>query len=492
MDVGGSSRFTPIGTTSFGDPNSGFPAVTTSQSFENTDIAQSPTEETLDILSATLEYEFDTLGLLTATYSQFKRDIYFTFDSSPILFFFGVPIPGVTAQPQNRDIDFLEVRFASSLDSPLQFLLGVSASNEKTQFETNVVTINAQGIAQPFIPGPANDALSNPNGTTFFGRFVDNDIKQAALFGEASYRLSEDLNITFGGRYFDSEQKSIEGRLHDFGSAEADNPPFNNSSTDSRFTGKVAIAYSSRENLNFYGNISQGFRVGGLNNSDSLFVDDVPNSFDSDLLTNYEVGMKSLLDRGTLNVSLYLIDWNDIQLETVAGSAFPFTTNAGDARMQGIEVDFSYKLSHNLDLQAGGSYTHARLTSDQPEVDAGEDRGFSGDRIPNVPEIQAFTSVIYNTTLSYGELNVRGDLSYRSDSDIRFDTSSANNFTLAASTLINMTASLSTSNDLVLAFYIKNLTDEEAHFDAISSSQDPLAVIAARPRTIGININKHF
>ena len=490
IDVDGSSRFTPPGTLSFGNSDSGFPAIFPSAEFENTDVTQSRTDESLDILSATLNYTFNA-GTLTATYSNFERDIDFAFDSSPILFFFGVPIPGVTVQPQSREIDFAEVRFASSFDGSVQFLLGASMTDEESQFETQVVTIDAQGLPQPFQAGIANDRLSNPNGTTFFGRFVDNSIEQIAIFGEVSFALSDQLQLTIGGRYFDSDQESVEGTNHDFGSAAVTGPFFNKSSED-KVTGKIALAYQQSDSLNLYANISQGFRVGGLNNSQSLFVDDVPNSFESDLLTSLEVGFKAITANGNLNVALYTIDWEDIQLETVAGSAFPFTTNAGDARMNGLEIDFSTQLSEHFSLQIGGSLIDAALTTDQPEAAAGEDRGLDGDRIPNVPEVQGFASLTYATTVNLGELSVRTDISYRGSSDIRFDTNSANNFELDSSTIVNLRANLAMENNWDVAIYVKNLTDENALFDAISSTQDPLGLIAARPLTIGATLRKGF
>ncbi len=492
LAVGGSSRYTPEGTTSFGNAGSGFPAVVASREYENTDITQSPWDEDLDIFSGTFNYEFDA-GTLTATVSQLERDIDFSFDSSPILFFFGVPIAGVTRQPQSREVTFAEIRFASTLDGPVQFLVGASTKDDESEFQSQVVTIDGQGLAEPFIPKLANDALGNADGTTFFGRFVNNDLKQTAYFGEVLIDVNDQVNLTLGARYFDSEQDSVEGTIHDFGSA-ASTGPFVNSSTDDKWTGKIALSYQVSDDINLYGNIAQGFRVGGLNNSDSLFVNDVPNAYGPDELASYELGMKSVLADGNvnLNVGVFTIDWTDIQLKTVAGSTFPFITNAGEAQIDGVEVDLRASLSDNWDVQVGGSYTKAELTKDQPAVDAGEDRGLSGNRIPNVPEFQGFASLSYKAELAIGELSVRGDLNYRGSSDIRFDTSSANNFELGAYTLVNLRASLMMENDWTVSLYAKNITDENAEFDAISSTQDPLAVVSARPRTFGINVRKGF
>ena len=40
--------------------------------------------------------------------------------------------------------------------------------------------------------------------------------------------------------------------------------------------------------------------------------------------------------------------------------------------------------------------------------------------------------------------------------------------------------------------FIKNLADDRVEVDAISSDQDPLARITARPRTAGLAVNYKF
>jgi len=47
-------------------------------------------------------------------------------------------------------------------------------------------------------------------------------------------------------------------------------------------------------------------------------------------------------------------------------------------------------------------------------------------------------------------------------------------------------------NGMTVAFYIKNVTNELAVYDAVNTRQDPLAITANRPRTIGFNIYAKF
>jgi outer membrane receptor protein involved in Fe transport len=491
LETEGSSRYTPKGNMTFGDANSGFPAVPVSRDYENQDITRSPWEEELDIVSATLSYEFDA-GTLTLTASQWEREIQYSFDSSPILFFFGVPIPGITLQPQSREVDFAEVRFASSLGGRFEYLVGAAIRNEDTAFETNVVTMDANGNAEPFRPGIENDRLANPNGTTFFGRYVNNELEQTAYFGEISFDLTDQINIIAGLRYFDSEQSSVEGTIHDFGSA-APAGPFNNSADDDAITSKLAVSYQVSDSLTWYANFSQGFRVGGLNNSQSLFVDDVPVSYEHDKLDNFEFGFKSQMENGArLDGAIYLLDWTDIQVETVAGSAFPYLANAGEAQVTGIEIDAYLPFNDQWALQLGGSWNEAELTEDQPAADAGADRGLDGDRIPNVPELQFFAALSYQQQIAWGDLNARLDMQYQGDRDTLFDTQNARNVELDAYTLVNANVNLKTESGWTLSVFARNLTDEMAEFDAVNTDQDPFAIVGSRPRTIGFSVRKDF
>ncbi|MEX0298090.1 MAG: TonB-dependent receptor, partial [Kordiimonas sp.] len=136
-DSDGSSRYTPAGTMSFGDADNGFAPVPGGD-LVNTDLTQSLWKEDLYTLGMTAEYVGDA-GSLTATTNYYKRNIDFAFDSSPILFFFGVPIPGITLQPQERSIWSSELRYASSLDGPFNFVVGGFYGEEKQDFEVQVI-----------------------------------------------------------------------------------------------------------------------------------------------------------------------------------------------------------------------------------------------------------------------------------------------------------------------------------------------------------------
>ncbi|MGH8315714.1 MAG: TonB-dependent receptor, partial [Steroidobacterales bacterium] len=273
LHTGGSARYTPAGVQSFGDAGAGFPSIPGGD-LVNTDITQSPWDETVDIYGLTAEYAGD-LGTLTATTNYFDRNISFVFASSPILFFFGVPIAGITLEPQERRITATEVRYASKLPGPVNFVVGGFSQNEHSDFRVEVVKINAFGDpAGPFSRLDSDDALQNPDGNTFFGRIDNDQLKQYAGFGEVTWTISDQWSVLGGVRYFHSSLDSENETTHPFGGFGTNIPVGvqTNSATGNKTTFKANVSYKYGAEGLLYATVSQGFRVGGTHAADLPFA----------------------------------------------------------------------------------------------------------------------------------------------------------------------------------------------------------------------------
>jgi outer membrane receptor protein involved in Fe transport len=502
LHAGGSSRFTPPGQLSFADPTATVPSVPGGDLI-NTDLSRSPWDERLNVFGVTAEYTAEH-GVLTATSNYFDRNIDYAFDSSPILFFFGVPIPGITLQPQARRIVSSELRYASKLDGPINFVTGAFLQDEKNDFNVEVVKIDRFGnAAGPFSRLDSDDALQHANGNTFFGRIDNNKIKQYAAFGEVTYAITDQLSVLGGLRYFHSKQDSAQETTHPFGGFGTNIPVGvqTNSATGSKTTYKVNVSYELSDAALVYATVSEGFRVGGTNAADLPFASGIPPSFGPDSLRNYELGAKSeFFERKLrLNGAVYRIDWSDIQVQAIdTTGAFPFTTNAGTARVDGFELEASAILGQGLQLDFGGSFTDAKLTQDQPTLPNNPNLGKDGDRLPKVPRVQFNAALTYSFAVADGaEMSLRADVSHRGKTDTQFNRAASNtipngfNVPLDAYDLVNLRANLSW-NDWVASVFAKNVLDERAEVDAIASDQDPLARITTRPRTIGVSVTRTF
>ncbi len=488
-----SSRYTPKGSVSFSAP--GYPAVPGGDLI-NTDLTLSPLDDKLHIYSLTGEYAA-SFGTITATTNWYDRSFDYSFDSSPILFFFGVPIPGITLQPQYRRVWSNEIRYASNFDGPFNIVVGGFLQREKSNFEVQVVKSNAFGEPNgPFSRLNEDDALSTPDGNTFFGRIDDQVLKQEALFGEITITPLEGLTGVVGARYFHSRQRADQETTHPFGGFSA-SPigVLTNESTDSKVTYKFNLSYRIDPTILVYGQAAQGFRVGGVNAADLPFTSNIPRGYTPDTLWNYEIGAKTQFfdNRLRANVAAYAIRWKDTQVRAVdATGAFPFTTNAGRVKIDGFEAEIDASLAKGLQLTLGGSYQNARLQDSQPPIPNNPNLGFAGDKLPNVPKFQGNASLNYDFPVTGDFIGtLRGDLTYRGKTKTQFNTGSPFNVPLDNYLLVDLRASL--HNDVwSAAVFVRNLTDKRAQIDAIASDQDPLARITVRPRTVGLSVTRNF
>jgi len=498
-EVGGSSRFTPVGSASYGDPQA-VPSVTPTLDLTNTDIVRSPWDDDFNVSSITAEYSLDQ-GTLTGTFNRFERDIEYTFDATPLQYFFGNRFIGqpfgeaATQQPQSRVVDTAEVRYASDFsDGPFQFVVGAFMQKEDSDFLVHVTLVDPiTGLPAPFSADPLdNEAVG---GTTTFGRSNNSKLKQTSIFGEVVYNFTDELELTLGGRFFDTELSSVEQTIAPLGGGEA-SEQLSNEFSESGSTFKASLSYQATDDALVYFIASEGFRVGGLNAADIPFAQNsIPKGYGSDELLNLEFGFKTeWFDNAfRLNGALYSIAWDDMQVKAVDDSGgISFTTNAGKARINGLELEANWIINDAFSLDFGASFVNAELTEDQPDLGEGnnDSRGLEGDNIPNVPDVQGFASLNYQRDISDKSLDISANLSYRGDVDTLFR--GQNNVNLKSYTLLDFRAALTFTNDLTVALYVKNATDERAQFDGINSLQDPLALIVNRPRTFGINIRKEF
>jgi len=136
------------------------------------------------------------------------------------------------------------------------------------------------------------------------------------------------------------------------------------SSTTHYFTPRGILTYKPTSDLMFYGSASRGVKPGGFTQVGS--ADPNLGKYAPERLSNYEIGAKTTLfnRRLRLNVALFHMDYTNKQTATLLQvplsvnpqGALSVTTNAGGAKIDGQEIDFSAILTPDLVLS--GSYTH--------------------------------------------------------------------------------------------------------------------------------------
>jgi outer membrane receptor protein involved in Fe transport len=526
MDVGGSPRFTAKGVPAWpsqppeianlpGNPGfaplPGLPALTPADDFINSDVTRNDREDDVQLFGGTLSYDAG-FGTFTGIASYFEHEILFNFDSTPILLFFNAPLVAQTVQPQTYETTTVEGRFSSALDGPFNFVAGAYYQKDDNDFEVRVVTTDGSGNGVAWDPLNANDAFLS-GGSAVFGRERNDEVKQKAVFGEATFDFAERWQLLAGLRWFDAEIDSIQGTTHGFfggltapgpdsvvvGTTDNGNPLFLFEQSDDTVRPKVSLSYDVSEDVMLYALYSEGFRVGGVNNGNQPFAQGIPATFDSDELTNIEFGVKSIwLDRRLqLNATLFFIDWDDIQVEPrdPAGN-IPFTTNGGAAEVRGLEWSLDALLTESLRWTFTGTYlfTH-ELSENQPVLPGASPFvivGTDGDEIPNTPDLQLYTSLQYDATIWQRPASFIADVRYRGSADTEFVASNPFNIGLDSYTMVDVYANLDVTENVTIGIYAKNLFDELAVYDGIGTFQDPESIIAARPLTFGISGRYRF
>lgn len=494
---GGSSRWTPPGVQAF---SGGTMQPVTGCDLCNTDVTQSPWKDNIKVFGVTLKWR-TPLGKLTATTNQFNRDTGFTFDSTPILASFDVPVPAETLEPRERKSNSTEIRFATTLNSPVNFVVGAFRQQTSMNLAVDVITTDALGLVTgPFSSANSADALTYPGvGNTFFGRTDHREDLQWAGFGEATWKITRRWTAVAGARYFTENLSGVQVQTHPFGGfppgTPSNVPIFDPNESFNKVTWKGNLSYRFSAAALAYATVATGFRSGGLNSLSEPF-EPIPKAYAPDSLTNYELGLKGRLLGGYLEYQLdgYLIHWNNIQVQlTTADGAFVYQGNAGQAEVKGAEFQLKARPVQYLTASLAGSYQDAYLTqgASATQKQLNPTLGITGDKIPNVPDFQLNVQLDYTRPLVGDWIGSLGtNLSYRGGVNSYF-ASNPFNLPLKAYTLWNLRAGI-IYRRWTATLFAHNVTNERAQVSAINSTQDPHALLTVQPRTIGITITRRF
>ncbi|MDH3533283.1 MAG: TonB-dependent receptor [Gammaproteobacteria bacterium] len=186
-----------------------------------------------------------------------------------------------------------------------------------------------------------------------------NERKDIAVFGEATITLSDKWKLLLGARWYDAEIDRIY-TLQTPGTAPADVTRPNGS--DTGVLPKVGLQYFFGDDRMLYALYSEGFRTGGINRARGNPT--LPVAYSSDLLKNYEGGLKSRWADGRmqLNIIGYHQVWQDMQLELTDPSwayGEPYQTviaNVGDAIVDGVDFDLTFLAADNWTLGLVSTY----------------------------------------------------------------------------------------------------------------------------------------
>lgn len=241
-------------------------------------------------------------------------------------------------------------------------------------------------------------------------RFVDDRRSAAsdsyAVFGEATYNVTDKLGLTLGGRYsLDDKEATVNDTLAAVVTKASD--------SFSEFTPRAVMTYKASDDVNLYASVSRGFKSGGF---DMTFA---PDAFDKETVTAWEVGLRSeLLDRALkFNASAFYYDYKDIQLgssvEVTPGVFSVEVANAPKSTIRGVEIDSAWQVTKQFGLRLNYGWTDSEFG---PGYTTRSGVDMKGKPLPNTPEHKVVVGADYSFSVAdFGDLTLSAGYSWQSE-----------------------------------------------------------------------------
>jgi iron complex outermembrane recepter protein len=455
------------------------------------------------------------IGELVSSTAYFSRKVFETEDESDFVYAAitstvpgGTPQPGGISEEKNYQRFAEEVRFASDLSGPIQFVAGAFYSDfhGRVPFAAYYPPAEVPNL-DATLGGPNNPDYPN----LIFAQDFHTDIREPAAFGEVSFQPIQALKFTGGLRWY---QVKTTSSGYEEGLATGGGPAIQSPSattTESGVNPKFEADYHVTADQMIYANVAKGFRPGGLvpivpqgqagtaTDCVAALQQSNPNitlaqtrSFKSDSLWNYELGTKtSWLDhRLTVDAAGFYIKWNNIQQEILLSCGFQYVANAGAAVSKGGELEVHARPTEPLEMSLGLGYQDAKIT----ETRASSPQPV-GSPVYQVPNWTGNGSVAYTTQLTSSWKLVSGaDYSYVGRS-FSGNNSPSDPRERPSYRLINARFAFA-NGPMEIALVGKNLANEVANLgDSRSIAAETPGrprLFVNQPRTIGLEFRESF
>jgi iron complex outermembrane recepter protein len=397
---------------------------------------------------------------------------------------------------------------------------------DKLDFTTGLFWFDQDGTleARVDLPYAGLDFIHGPDTTPSTSK---------AAFLQTAYHVNPLMNLSAGVRYSKDEKTYTYFRSNPNGTvpnAPCIGPPTNpinapncallglfnisDSFEGNRTDWRVALDYRFSDSVMTYGQVSTGFRSGGVNprpffapgtilpvtGNNLDFVNGIPtdvnqlSSFEPETLTSYEIGFKTdLLDRRMrLNVATFYNQYEDIILSSTRCPIAPCIqpNNIGEANVKGFEIETEFRPNDAWLFDAAVSWLDFKYT----ETNVAQSNVATSMITPFTPEKKASAGIQYTFPLgSLGSLSTRLDGTYQSE--IFTDAINAPTNRIDSYTLANARITWRSPDDSwATSFEVTNLTNEYYEFSRFDQrfSSGTVSVQPAPPLMWAISIKRTF
>ncbi|HBI71342.1 MAG TPA: TonB-dependent receptor, partial [Massilia sp.] len=354
----------------------------------------------------------------------------------------------------------------------------------------------------------------------------DIDTKAWAAYFDGSYNFTDAFSLSLGGRYtVDERTASIYRQIYLglAGTPEMGNPgavlfrtdtDFRNGTLqrkDKKFTPRVALGYKVNADHNVYASYSEGFKGGGfdprLNMVGTRLTEAQARAgYEPETIETYELGLKSAFNGGriTTNAAVFYSDYKDVQIPgSVAidtngdgrdDSFAGVTTNAGKAKIKGVELEAIANITR--DFTIAGMYSY--IDADYKEyivagVNVADQRVFQ-----NTPKNSANLRANYDIALPImghnGKVSLIGSVSYKGATN-QFETVSLldqDSYKLWDASIVWTRA----DGKIRAGIHGKNLNDERyktaGYLFPTLGNEGTLTAFYGNPRTVSATLEYRF
>ena len=360
---------------------------------KDTTYATGPNGTELDIsgaaLTATWNFsdalEFKSITARRATEGSFNRDGD------------GTPFP---IGEQTRVIDFeqfsQEFQLVGNAEN-LDWTLGLYYFEEQARDRVLV------SLGNLFGPPPGID-IDNA---------VDNE--SLAVFGQATWRLTDKLSATGGIRWTEDDKSYRTSQVIPVIPLTVVNGA--SSEKFAAVTGRLGVEFQATESSLLYVAASRGFKSGGFT---PRYVAPVaaPTAFAEETVESLELGWKwrAWDDRAQVNTALFTSRYEDIQLVLFDTFGAPINQNGGDATISGLELEAVVVFNEYFRLNATAAYIDAGFDNVLPPNAASPFQPVTKDsKFPNTPEFQTSISPEFIYPVASGNVTLSVNWVYSDD-----------------------------------------------------------------------------
>ena len=397
----------------------------------------------------------------------------------------------VSTRDDTRKQYSVEARFSSDFSDRIKFTVGAMYWGQK--MDANATSF--LGFLR-FLGDPT--ALTDPNLST-----ANYKVDSYAVFGEAEYKVADPFSIFVGARYTKENksfavQPQVRRSLVETGFW----PQYTDSAKFDRPTMRAGYRWEIAPGINNYFTYSQGYKSGGYNEQAMSATSALP--FKEETADSFEFGLKTETADRVLRVNLaaFYVKYNDLQRDAVVPFIDPIsglpgqetrTTNAGKAKVYGLEVEASAAPTEGLTLGAALGWQRAKYLEFFTDVDGdGTNDDASYLHLRNAPKWTLSGNARYEfPPAEWGTIALSADVNYQSE--FESTTLNADYSQGEARTLVGASIAWTDPGDRYrIAIFGRNLLDEVYRVSANSVAGLFNFTNYAPPRSFGVEGSAKF